>query len=162
MMPKFGLKSRKKLETCNKKIQKIMHEAIKRMDFTVLCGFRSEEEQNKVYSKGASKLKFPKSRHNKNPSDAIDIAPWPIDWNNLARFRKLASIVKEEAKKLGYKVTWGGDWTTLVDMPHFQIEKGTIKKTKKPIKKKKPTLPNGPSEDDINVSLEDIENQIID
>ncbi len=26
------------------------------------------------------------------------------------------------AAELGVKITWGGTWKTLVDMPHYQIE----------------------------------------
>ena len=40
-----------------------------------------------------------------------------------ARFREIAAAMKEAAKELGVKITWGGDWASFVDMPHYQIEK---------------------------------------
>ena len=74
-MPVFGKRSLQKLETCDPRLQEICKEAIKVMDFTVLCGHRAEDEQNRVYNEGKSKLQWPKSKHNSKPSIAIDLAP---------------------------------------------------------------------------------------
>jgi peptidoglycan L-alanyl-D-glutamate endopeptidase CwlK len=30
--------------------------------------------------------------------------------------------MKQAAKELDVKLTWGGDWKSFVDMPHYQIE----------------------------------------
>lgn len=138
-MPKLGKKSLERLNTCHPDIIKVMSEAIKRIDFTVLYGHRTKEEQFELYRQGRElvggvwKITEPKnvvtnldgklkiSEHNYKPSRAIDIAPYPIDWNNIDRFKEVAKIVKEEAAKLGIKLTWGGDWK-MRDYPHFQIE----------------------------------------
>jgi peptidoglycan L-alanyl-D-glutamate endopeptidase CwlK len=105
----------------------VMLAAIKKTDFSVICGFRGEKEQNEAYASGNSKLKWPQSKHNKKPSEAVDVAPWPIDWQDISRFKQLSEVVIEEWKNLdaedteGWKLEWGGNWTQLKDYPHFQI-----------------------------------------
>ena len=142
-MPKFGKQSQDRLATCHPKIQLIMNEAIKTYDFTVLCGTRTPEEQYELYKKGRElqadgtwkKIgatvtnidgRTKKSQHNYSPSHAIDIAPYPIDWNNIARFIELSKIVKQCAKNLGIKIEYGGDWTSLKDYPHYQLDKSEL------------------------------------
>jgi peptidoglycan L-alanyl-D-glutamate endopeptidase CwlK len=106
-----------------------MYEAIKVSDFSVICGFRGEKEQNEAYARGNSKLKWPQSKHNQTPSMAVDIVPYPIDWNDELRFRTLGAVVKEiwsqlpPEKKEGYELSWGGDWKTFKDLPHFELRK---------------------------------------
>jgi peptidoglycan L-alanyl-D-glutamate endopeptidase CwlK len=106
-----------------------MYEAIKVTDFSVICGFRGEKEQNEAYSSGHSKLKWPQSKHNKIPSEAVDIVPYPIDWNDERRFRDLGQVVKEIWDRLppekteGYELSWGGDWKSFKDFPHFELRK---------------------------------------
>ena len=50
------------------------------------------------------------------------MVPYPIDWTNLERFRALASIVKAEAAARDIPIAWGGDWTNLKDMPHYELD----------------------------------------
>lgn len=129
-MPSFSNKSKECLLTCDPRLQTICFDAIAIMDFTVLEGHRDQETQNLLYAEGKSQLKYPYSRHNRNPSKAVDIAPYPIDWNNKERFYALAGVMFTIAEKYGYKLTWGGTWGGLddkniggfYDLPHFQIE----------------------------------------
>jgi peptidoglycan L-alanyl-D-glutamate endopeptidase CwlK len=101
----------------------LCEEVIKDYDFVVLCGYRSEEEQNKAFKDGFSKLKFPKSKHNTYLSKAVDLAPYKngIDWNDIESFKQLGARMKEVALKKNIKIAWGGDWK-MRDYPHFQIE----------------------------------------
>ncbi len=121
-MPQFSQRSLRRLKTCHQDLQDICHELIKYADFTVLCGFRGEAEQDEAYSKGVSKLKWPNSKHNKFPSLAVDIAPYPIDWNNHVAFEQLAKQFCNIALEKGIKVTWGGTFTKLRDLPHFELK----------------------------------------
>jgi len=127
-MPAFGKRSLDCLSTCHPDIQRLMHEAIRTatpdLDFAVICGHRSKADQNAAVAAGNSKTPWPRSRHNTMPSEAADIVPYPIDWNDTARFRKLAAHVKATADRLGIAVEWGGDWKSFVDMPHWQLPKG--------------------------------------
>ena len=128
-MPSFGKASLERLSTCHPDLQAICHEAIKLIDFTVVCGHRNEVEQNLAYNTKKSQLKFPASKHNKTPSLAVDIAPYPINWADKNRFHYLAGIMKGIALSKGIKLRWGGDWDNngelndqvLIDLPHFEI-----------------------------------------
>ncbi len=138
-MPKLSIKSITTLSHCDDRIITLMNKVITRYDFTIISGHRTPAEQLALFEKGrewrdghlitVDRKKvvtecdgtLRKSMHNELPSMAIDIAPYPIDWNDLNRFIELSKIVKEEAEKLGIKITWGGDFKTLKDYPHYQI-----------------------------------------
>jgi len=128
-MPKFGKRSLERLETCCVELQNILHEVIKIYDISVLEGFRSEERQNQLFDEGKSKLRFPDGKHNKNPSDAVDVVPYPVDWNDDARFFFLAGLMFAEAERQGVKLRWGGNWrmdydfanNSFKDLPHFEV-----------------------------------------
>lgn len=121
-MPSFSKKSLERLATCDIRLQKVFLEVIKEYDCTILCGHRGEQEQNDAFAKGNSKLKYPNSKHNSLPSKAVDAAPWPIDWNDLNRFKELAEVVLRIAASQGTKLTYGGSWVKFPDYPHFQLE----------------------------------------
>lgn len=128
-MPKFGNASQKRLYTCDQRLQELCNEAIKIIDFSVLCGYRDGAEQARLFSEGKTKLQYPMSKHNQSPSKAIDIAPYPIDWNDTGRFKLLAGVMFGIAHNKGYKLRWGGDWDgdwdmkdqTFNDLPHFEL-----------------------------------------
>lgn len=129
MAYKYGRKSKKNLSECHPDLQEIFNEVIKVIDCSIIEGHRTKEEQNKAYDKGFSKLRFPKSKHNKKPSLAIDVVPYPVDWNDSKRFALLAGIVKGIAQSKGIKIRWGGDWNGnndlsdehFFDLPHFEL-----------------------------------------
>ena len=128
-MYKFGKTSRARLDTCHPLLIEIMEEAIKLVDFSVLCGHRGEKEQQEAVNRGASKVLFPNSKHNTSPSVAVDIAPYPIDWDNTERFAHLGGIVKGIAHEKGIKIRCGFDWDCdgditdhkFMDYPHFEL-----------------------------------------
>ncbi len=129
-MPNFGNRSKSNLENVNPRLVEVCNDAIKTFDFSVLCGHRNEEDQNKAFDEKKSTLKYPESNHNKKPSDAVDLAPYPIDWENKAAFYKLASIMFFSANRIGIKLRWGGDWDrdasrrdqSFNDLPHFEYK----------------------------------------
>ena len=57
-MPTFSKRSLDNLAACHPDLQKVAHEAIKHLDFTVICGHRGREAQNKAYKKGSPSLSF--------------------------------------------------------------------------------------------------------
>lgn len=128
-MAKFSRRSASRLYTCCEEIQVICFRLIKNFDFTVLCGHRGEEEQNKVYDEKKSQLKFPESKHNKTPSLAIDLCPYPIDWEDTDRFIFLGGHMIAIANENNINLRWGGNWkmdNDLInngwnDYPHYEI-----------------------------------------
>ena len=100
----------------------VMNEQL--MDFSILCGFRDKKDQNNAVKRGTSKLCWPHGRHNHMPSLAVDIAAYPIDEfskENTDRTIMLATIVLQKAKDLKIPIFWGGHWTHLNDIYHFQL-----------------------------------------
>lgn len=120
-MAKYSKKSIERIEECDEKLQLIAYELIHRMDVMVLCGHRNKADQNKAFDTGKSRLRWPNGKHNSFPSKAIDIAPYPIDWNNLGRFKVMCNHVEQIAKELGIKVRMGRDFKSLVDWPHVEL-----------------------------------------
>jgi len=122
-MPEFGKRSEECLESCDVRIQKVLREAIKHYDFSVIKGHRGKDEQNDAFREGNSQLKFPSSKHNKHPSQAVDIVPYPVDWENLGRFKALAEVIKNACFDVGEEdLHWGHDlWQW--DAPHWQLGK---------------------------------------
>ena len=122
-MPKFSKTSLSRLITCDERLQRVAHEAIKGYDFVVVCGFRNKKDQEKAYKEGFSTLQWPDSRHNAFPSQAMDLAPWvdgAIPWNDLAKFDELAGHVLRVARDLKIGIEWGGNFKR-PDRPHFQL-----------------------------------------
>lgn len=126
---KFSASSQSKLATCHPDLQKLFNEVIKHYDCTIVCGYRSEEEQEEARRKGNSKLSYPDSKHNQTPSLAADVVPYPIDWQDTKRFFHFAGFVLGVAKSLNIDIRWGGDFSSdlnfkndsFVDMPHFEL-----------------------------------------
>lgn len=127
-MPSFGKRSIDNLSTCHAKLQQIMLEAIKVYDFSVICGYRGQEAQDKAFNDGYSKVKYPDGDHNKTPSDAVDCMPWfkdgkHIRWDDKVSMSHLAGIIKGIAYARGIKIGWGGDYRNFSDSPHYYLIK---------------------------------------
>ncbi len=125
----FGSRSKRELATCDVKLQLLFRVVIKKYDCAVICGHRNEEDQNKAYLQGKSKLQYPLSEHNDFPSKAIDVIPYPINWDDLGSFYMFAGYVLRVASELGIAIRYGGDWDgdrktadqEFVDLPHFEL-----------------------------------------
>jgi len=141
-MATFSKKSKALIDTLHPDLQRVLYEAIKIVDFTVLCGLRNKQDQNKAVSTGNSKLAYPNSKHNRSKcadgsydytiSDAVDIVPYPVKWPNaknqttkeytqrIGAFFMLAGVMLTVANKLNIKLRWGGNFKSFFDGPHFE------------------------------------------
>jgi len=115
LLPIVGRQAQKLIDRCKKELG---------IDLLITCGYRSIEEQNKLYEIGrtkspignkyiVTKAKGGQSFHQYRT--AIDVCPiqggkllWDYDW------KKIGNIGKE----IGFK--WGGDWVSIKDNPHFE------------------------------------------
>ena len=136
-MPKFSARSRANLLSCHPDLQVVFNVVIKHFDFSVLCGFRDKEDQDKAFNAGKSKVKYPGSYHNKRPALAVDAVPYPIDWENTPRMKffigfvlGIAQLLEAEgviSHRLVSGIDWDGDTHlkdhTFHDHPHFQLIK---------------------------------------
>lgn len=137
-MNKYSKRSELNLSQCHSDLRLICQCLLHKFDHSVLCGYRGEEEQNKAYANGHSDKQFPNSKHNQNPSIAVDIAPYPRDPNKESdkiKFGVMAGWLLCIADDLLHKgliyheIRWGGDWNgngifsdqTLFDFGHFEL-----------------------------------------
>ena len=120
-MPVFGGRSLRNLSGAHPDIQKVMFAAIADFDFTVLQSSRTEEEQEADFAKGVSKAHWLQSAHDYEPSFAVDCCPYPLDWKDIKTFTEMAHVILSHAKRLHIEMTWGGDWTSIKDYPHFEL-----------------------------------------
>lgn len=132
-MPTLSEKSKIRLASCDARLQRILTEVIKHIDFTVLEGHRGEAAQNEAVRNGTSKLLWPKGKHNTNPSRAVDIAPYlpevRIDWKDLPAFGRLMGYIQrvahEQGVRLRFGIDWDGDFRTrdesFLDAPHIEL-----------------------------------------
>jgi len=115
-------------------------------DFLVVQGVRTKEQMWENYGKGRTvtqcaikgvpaiyaKPSLAKVTWLSNPllsnhrvhadgyGHAVDLCPFPVDWNDRRKFHVIASAMKQAALAEGVKITWGGDWGT-PDLPHFEL-----------------------------------------
>lgn len=130
----FSKVSQERLNTCHPQLIRLMNIVVLTFDIVVVCGYRGQEDQLKALQDGKTHLGWPHSKHNKQPSEAIDIAPFnskeePIDWKEAGRFIHLGGYVRGIAETIGIPIIWGGDWDgdffmndqRLHDLPHFEL-----------------------------------------
>jgi len=138
-MPMFSQESFSKLSTCHIDLQTLFFEVVRYYDCKVIEGFRNEMEQQIDFDIGATKLQWPNGKHNAQPSLAVDVAPFPINFSpnhtNMARFYLFAGYVMgiaEQLKvqgKMTHSIRWGGDWDSdkdlsdqkFNDLVHFEL-----------------------------------------
>jgi peptidoglycan L-alanyl-D-glutamate endopeptidase CwlK len=129
-MPSFGSASLRQLNTCHPDLQRLFKRVVEFWDCSVIEGKRSEAQQKIVVATGASltlnsKHVYPLDK----PSLAVDVAPYPIKWNDYPRFYAFAGFVIGTAREMGIKLRYGGDWDSdrdfaeeqLKDLVHFEI-----------------------------------------
>jgi peptidoglycan L-alanyl-D-glutamate endopeptidase CwlK len=92
------------------------------VQFTVIEGLRTIEKQKENVANGASQTM--NSRH--ITGHAVDLMPLDadgkaaFDWN---LYNQLAPAIKAAAALEGVAIVWGGDWKTLKDGPHFELDR---------------------------------------
>ena len=87
-------------------------------DITVLCGYRDKAGQDKAVKDKASKVSWPNSKHTRMPSDAVDVAVYPVNYKDKGYAAKMAALhafICGVAARLGIDL-FNIDW----DMPHIQ------------------------------------------
>lgn len=127
-MPSFSDTSKAKLATCHPDLRRLFNEVVKGFDCTIVEGYRNKEKQDSLYPR-FTQVKFPNSKHNVQPSNAVDVVPYPIDWDDHHRMYYFAGYVTGVAERLGISVRWGGDWDTdtevsdnsFNDLVHFEL-----------------------------------------
>lgn len=117
----LGPKSLERLQGVHPDLVRVVKRAITMtpVDFTVLEGLRTLARQKQLMAQGATRTM--NSRH--LTGHAVDLAPvidgkvswdWPL-------YHRLGPAVKEAARLEGVPITWGADWRTFKDGPHWEL-----------------------------------------
>ena len=152
MAYQLSQKSLDRLKGVDERLVKVVKRAIQlsSVDFMVLEGVRSKEQCMINYGKGRTAAQCVAKgvpAQYANPSaakvtwlndpfaskhvsgKAVDLVPYPVDWNDLKKFDAIAKAMLQAAKELGVPVRWGADWDNdgkprergESDSPHFEI-----------------------------------------
>ena len=153
----LGARSLRMLQDVHPQLVRVVKRAIQisPQDFMVIEGVRSRDQCWSNWGKGhtveqclaagvpvvyakpqAAKVTWLRdplnSRHCIQPDGyghAVDLAPYPLDWNDPRKFDAIAAAMRQAAGELGVTVRWGADWDNdgkprergESDSPHFEL-----------------------------------------
>ena len=122
-MATFGQRSTVNRNECHLKLQRVLDEAICIYNFSVICGYRGRDPQERAFLAGTSKVRFPNSKHNTMPSRAFDVIPYPKGFKaSDAEFYFMATVIFAAALRVNVRIVWGGHWKSFKDLAHFQLD----------------------------------------
>ena len=91
-------------------------------------GARTLSEQTALMGHGTSwtlnsKHRVDEKNHTagRDRAAAVDVAPWPIDWEDVVRFQVAAAFILAAGMRLGVELEWGGLWRQK-DWGHFELK----------------------------------------
>tara|TARA_R110000751_G_C13550554_1_gene456257 strand:- start:39 stop:491 length:453 start_codon:yes stop_codon:yes gene_type:complete len=145
-MYRFGQLSLERMKGVDKSLIEVAMRALRKsarrhdggIDFAIPVhgGKRSAEEQNELFKKGVSKADgFNKPSYHQTGL-AIDVIPYVTragikgnaiyskkinEKQRMAYFNIVAVCMLQAASESGVKLTWGGNWQSFNDQPHYQI-----------------------------------------
>ena len=153
----LGKQSKAKLVGVHPDLVRVVERAIRitTQDFSVLEGVRSQQRQFELYGQGRTReqlmakgigprLAKPKMRqvtwtlasnHFKQRDGyghAVDLVPFPLDWEDLSKFDAISHAMFIASHELGIPIRWGADWDRdgmprergETDSPHFELAQG--------------------------------------
>lgn len=130
----FGKRSKKKLKNVNEVVKRVCKRALAEstVDFSVIDGFRTQEQQKEMYDKGVSELDGTNKISDHQTGMAIDVIPvlkdkniWDTEdlevrsaWLEVGRAMMRAARLEGVQAEWGitYNISGGRDW------PHFSIK----------------------------------------
>jgi len=131
-MPSFGETSRHRLVGVHPSLTKILFEVVQMYDISIppSGGLRTEAQQAELFASGKSKTI--NSKHliqSDGYGHAVDVVPYPVDWDDSKRFFFMAGAIMMSAKRNNIKIRWGHDWDMDMDFEdqsfndsvHFEI-----------------------------------------
>lgn len=136
----LGERSLAKLVGVHPRLVAVVQRAIEitSQDFMVLEGVRTPARQKELYAQGRTKPGNKvtwtlTSNHFIDPDTgyghAVDLVPFPVDWNDLAKFNAVSRAMFQAAGELSTPIRWGADWDRdgkprergETDSPHFEL-----------------------------------------
>ena len=130
---KYSNRSAANLAEADIQLQRVFTRVLEFMDNSITCGYRNAATQNKKFAEGKSQLRYPFSKHNMLPAQAVDAQPYPRTEGHGQREQAtfFAGIVMGVAAAMGIDLVWGGDWNgnmnlddnNFDDLYHFELKK---------------------------------------
>jgi peptidoglycan L-alanyl-D-glutamate endopeptidase CwlK len=136
-MNHFSETSKLRLNSCHKDLKTLFAHVIIDFDCTIVCGHRDKPEQDKAFAEGKSKLQYPQSKHNSDPSWAADAAPYlngEVAWGReqLLFFAGYVKGIADQLFRIGvisHRLRLGADFSgdsdvmdeKFRDEPHFEL-----------------------------------------
>jgi peptidoglycan L-alanyl-D-glutamate endopeptidase CwlK len=138
----FSLSERslKNLEGVHPKLVAVVERAIQitSQDFMVIEGVRTQARQDELWAQGRTKpgpvvtwVKDVSSHgvHQDGYGHAVDLCPYPVDWNDLSKFDAIATAMFAASAEQNVPLRWGADWNRNgnprergeSDSPHFEL-----------------------------------------
>lgn len=145
----FGATSRSRLATVDPRLAAICHLALCKspIDFMVLEGRRTIARQHELYGQGRNATQLIAAgvnpslakpsmdqvtwtlKSNHFTGRAVDLVPYPVDWDDPQKFNLIAQAMFDAASDLGWAIRWGADWDRdgkprergESDSPHFEL-----------------------------------------
>lgn len=126
----FSTRSMRNMDGVHPMLVDVLHTALDFgvIDFVVIEGVRTKEEQEDLYAQGRTKpgKKVTWTLNSKHLvqdtgfGHAVDIVPYPTYFEDTEAFYKLAGVIESAASLDGVDLKWGGAWKSK-DLPHFEL-----------------------------------------
>lgn len=142
----FSKESMEQWMTVHPKLQELFMAVSEDYDCKIMEGHRGQKKQDEYFFQGLSKVRFPDSKHNSEPSLAVDAGPYPIKWPDEHLLKDMTAAEKEQIARLvrwyhfigfvcgmaaakGIEIRSGADWNQnndfedqkFKDLPHFEL-----------------------------------------
>lgn len=142
-MANFSKRSKDALAGVHPDLVRVMEAAVvdTPVDFTITEGVRTVARQKQLYAQGrtAAGPKVTNADGVRNKSNhqakadgyghAVDLYPYVDGAVRVSepyvdgKLKEIAGHIKAVAARLGVAITWGGDWKSPYDPPHFELKK---------------------------------------
>lgn len=119
----MNIRSLQRLDQAHPDLKRLMIEAAKRcpVDFEIGEVKRSKARQEQLVKAGASQTM--RSRHlTGHAADIVCTVEGKVRWD-WPLYARAAAHIKGVAETLRIPIVWGGDWKTLRDGPHFELDR---------------------------------------
>ena len=126
----WGRGSQRELATVDPQLVELCDRVLQLRDITIIQGHRTKDEQDRFFAEGTSKVEWPNSKHNKYPSQAVDVQPSPYNEETLREdLSYIAGLFVGIGESMGLDIRWGGDWdedgetadNSFDDLFHFEL-----------------------------------------
>ena len=110
--------SRRNLKTLDVELVHCCNLVADVMNISITSGYRGELEQTAYFERGTG-VEWPTSKHNDLPSQAVDVNPYPINYEDTNRYCEMIGMFLMAACEHGYKIRSGRHFNRR-DYPHIE------------------------------------------